>query len=218
MPTESPRTRRAPADDGLFIVGLVGRAGSGKSTVARTLASEGAVVIDADALGHQVTDRNPEVRRALQKEYGAGVYKEDGTLDRAQVAARVFADPDARRRLDQLVHPRILEAIRERVDGLRAEGTRGVVVIDAALMLQWGLERHCDAVLAVTAPDAEKVRRLGTARGWTETEARARLGAQWTDERYASAADLTIDNHGSLGELEDAARHALRTLRQRARA
>lgn len=218
MPTEARRERRAPADDGLFIVGLVGRAGSGKSTVAQTLASEGAIVIDADRIGHQVTDGDAEVRRALEREYSAEVYRPDGTLDRARVAAKVFADPQARRRLDELVHPRILEVIRERLQQLRAAGTRAVVMIDAALMLQWGLERHCDAVLAVTAPEAEQVRRLRSARGWTEAQARARLGAQWSDERYATAADEVIDNRGSIDELKDAARDALRTLQQRTKA
>ena len=217
MPTEARRERRAKADDGLFIVGLVGRAGSGKSTVAQTLQSQGAIVIDADRLGHQVTDRDPEVRRALEEEYGAGVYRADGALDRAQVAAKVFADSQARRRLDELVHPRILVLIREQLNGLRAQGTPAVVVIDAALMLQWGLERHCDAVLAVTAPVAEQVRRLQAARGWTESDARARLDAQWSDERYAAAADVTIDNRGDIDELNEAARAALEALKQRAK-
>ena len=218
MPTDARRERRTPAEDGLFIVGLVGRAGSGKSTVAHALQSEGAIVIDADRIGHQVTDQDADVRRGLEAEYGGDVYLPDGALDRARVAAKVFADPAARQRLDTLVHPRILAVIRERLEGLRAQGTRAVVVIDAALMLQWGLERHCDAVLAVTAPEVEQVRRLRAARGWSESEARARLAAQWPDERYAAAADWTIENRGSEGELRAAAHEALRELKRRATA
>src|SRR5262245_40644199 len=167
MSTEAG-ARRAPARDGLLIVGLVGRAGSGKSTVARTLTAEGAMVIEADRLGHEVTDHDPDVRRALAAEYGDAVYRPDGSLARARVAARVFADPAARKRLDQLVHPRILSRIRERLASLRAEGFRGAVVIDAALMLEWGLERECDAVIAVTAPETEQVARLQRSRGWSE--------------------------------------------------
>jgi dephospho-CoA kinase len=218
MPIDSRGARRAPARDGLFVVGLVGRAGSGKTTVAQALASEGAIVIEADRIGHQVTDHDPDVRRALEAEYGDGVYRPDGALNRARVAAKVFADPEARGRLDALVHPRILSAIRERLQGLRAEETRAVVVIDAALMLQWGLERECDAVLAVSAPQTEQIRRLMAARGWTESEARARLAAQWPDERYAAAADWTIENRGSVEELRAAAHEAMRELRSRAQA
>jgi len=120
------------------------------------------------------------------------------------------------RRADDLVHPRILAAIQERLAGLRAEGARGIVVIDAALMLKWGLERECDAVLAVTAPESEQVRRLMSARGWTESEARARLAAQWPDERYAAAADWTIENRGSTEALRATAHEAMRALRSRA--
>ena len=192
MSTDGGR-RRAPAADGLFLLGLVGRAGSGKSTVARALARLGAVVIDADRIGHEVTDRDPEVRAALASEYGPDVYRSDGSLDRSRVAARVFSDPEARARLDRLTHPRILTRIRERLEGLRAEGFRGVVVIDAALMLEWGLERELDKVLAVTAPEPVQIERLGRARGWSEAEARARLAAQRSGTSFAATADEALE-------------------------
>ncbi len=207
MSTE--RARRPRADDGLTIVGLVGRAGSGKSSVARVLAADGAVVLAADALGHAVTDGEPEVRAALAAEYGADVYRADGALDRAKVAAKVFADPAARARLDALVHPRIVRRLRAELDRLRAGGWRGVVVVDAALMLDWGFERECDAVLAVTAAEADRVARQTRARGWSEDETRARLAAQRTDDAFAAAADETIDNRGSEADLARAARAAL---------
>ena len=210
-----PRARRAPAGDGLLIVGLVGRAGSGKSTVARALAADGAVVIEADRIGHEVTDRDPEVRRALAAEYGEAVYLADGSLDRRRVAARVFADPAARARLDRLVHPRILSRIRERIEALRVAGFRDVVLIDAALMLEWGLERECDAVIAVTAPEEQQVARLMRARGWSEAEVRARLAAQRGNESFAAAADVALENRGEIEELERAARAAVATLRAR---
>jgi dephospho-CoA kinase len=209
----STRARRASAGDGLFIVGLVGRAGSGKSAVADALAADGATVIEADLVGHEVTDRDPEVRAALAREYGADVYRPDGRLDRERVAARVFRDPAARARLDRLVHPRLVARLEERLEGLRARGTRGVVVLDAALLLEWGLERGCDAVIAVTAPQAEQVRRLVRSRGWTETEARSRLRAQRTDEAFCAAADVTLDNAGSIEDLARVARAAVAALR-----
>jgi dephospho-CoA kinase len=207
------RPRRGPAADGLFIVGLVGRAGSGKSVVAGALAADGATVIEADLVGHEVTDRDPEVRAALADEYGADVYGLDGRLDRARVAARVFAEPAARARLDRLVHPRLVARIEERLAGLRARGWRGVVVLDAALLLEWGLERGCDAVIAVTASEAEQVGRLVRLRGWTEAEARGRLMAQRTDAAFCAAADVTLENSGSVEDLARAARAAVAALR-----
>ena len=209
----STRARRAPAGDGLFIVGLVGRAGSGKSAVADTLAADGATVIEADLVGHEVTDQDPEVRAALAREYGDDIYRPDGRLDRERVAASVFRDPAARARLDRLVHPRLVARLEERLEGLRTRGARGLVVLDAALLLEWGLERGCDAVIAVTAPQAEQVRRLVRGRGWTEAEARDRLMAQRTDEAFCAAADVTLDNAGSIEDLARAARAAVAALR-----
>ena len=218
MSTERPRPRRAHTGDGLFILGLVGRAGSGKSAVARALIADGGTLIDADALGHQVTDQDPEVRRALAAEYGEDVYLPDGTLDRPRVAARVFNDPEARARLDALVHPRILARAWEALNALRLAGHRGVVVLDSALLLHWGMERSCDAVLAVRAPEEQRIARLMESRGWTEAHARSVLGVQRPDAWFAGAADLTIDNTGTLAELERAARAAVVRLRAERRA
>ena len=211
MSTE-PKLRRAKARDGLVRIGLVGRAGSGKSTVARALVEDGARLIDADRLGHEVTDRDPEVRKALEAEYGPDIYHPDGTLDRPCVAARIFADREARSRLDALVHPRILERIRREWDALRDAGFRGVAVIDAALMLEWGLERDCDAVIAVVAPEAMQIERLWRSRGWSEADARARLQAQRTNEAFAAAADVTLVNQGSAEELRRQARAAVASI------
>jgi len=208
-------SRRPAAGDGLLLIGLVGRAGSGKSTVARALAGAGAVVIDADALGHQVTDQDPEVRAALAAEYGPDVYGADGRLERGTVAARVFHDPAARARLDRLVHPRILDRIRARLEELRAAKFHGPVVIDAALMLEWGLEREVDAVIAVTAPESLQLERRRRARGWTEEEARARLAAQRSNEAFVAAADVTLVNEDTAETLERAALGALEALESR---
>lgn len=209
MSTERSRSRRPHAGDGLFIIGLVGRAGSGKSTVGRAIARDGGAIIDADAIGHQVTDQDPDVRAALIAEYGPDVYRPDGTLDRRRVAARIFRDPAARARLDALVHPRILARAWEAMNQLRLAGHRGVVVLDAALLLAWGMERSCDAVLAVTAPEAVQVARLMASRGWSEEDARSVLGVQKPNEWFAEAADLTLENDGDVAAVERAARAAV---------
>jgi dephospho-CoA kinase len=129
------------------------------------------------------------------------------------VAERVFSDPGARARLDALVHPKIVERILARIATLQARGFRGVVVVDAALMLDWGLERACNAVIAVVAPEAEQVARLVRQRGWTEEEARSRLNVQRTNDEFRAAADVTLDNRGTLKTLERQATEALQRLR-----
>lgn len=209
------RLRRPQSPDGLLIVGLVGRAGSGKSTVARVLAAHGAIVVDADQLGHVVTDTDPEVREALVAEYGPQVYTSAGALDRRVVAAKVFRDHSALQRLNALVHPRIAARLLGQADTLRSQGFRGTAVVDAALMLDWGFERHCDAVLAVIAPEAVQIERLMRSRGWSEADARARLAVQRANEAFAAAADEVLDNHGSEAELEAATLAAIARLEAR---
>jgi len=204
--------RRPPAGDGLFIVGLVGLPGSGKTTVARALERNGARVLEADAIGHRITDGDPAVRAALAAEYGADAYGPNG-LDRARVAAAVFRDEAARARLNRLVHPRIVEHLCEGLEALRRTGFQGVVVIDAALLLDWGFERECDALIAVAAPVEARVERLRVQRGWSRDEAERRAAVQRAGEELRAAADVTLDNEGRPDELERLARESVRRLR-----
>jgi dephospho-CoA kinase len=209
MSPDPARPRRAPANDGLTLIGLVGRAGSGKTTVAGALAARGAHVLDADGIGHEVTDNDPDVREAMLHEYGPAVYLDDGRLNRRLVAAKVFADAGALERLNSLVHPRIIRRIRERIAALPGEGFSGPVVVDAALMLDWAMERECDAILAVVAPEDLQIARLQRSRGWSEAEARRRLAAQRTNDAFAAAADEVLDNRGTEAALSAAAAAAL---------
>lgn len=211
------RPRRSRPTDALLIIGLVGRAGSGKSTVARLLEARGALVLDADRLGHEITDTDPEVRAALIAEYGAGVYDEKGHLDRRQVAARVFTDPAALQRLNHLVHPRILSRLHHHLVQLSARHEPGVVVVDAALMLDWGFEAVCDEVLAVTAPEPQQLARLVSARGWTPEQARARLANQRPPGYFERLADEVVVNDGSEEQLRKATDAALARMLARRR-
>lgn len=165
--------------------------------------------MDADRIGHLITDTDPEVRAALISEYGPQVYRTSGVLDRAQVAARVFTDAGALLRLNQLVHPRILSHLRTSLDALRERGSRGPVVIDAALMIDWGFERECDALWAVVAPESLQIGRLVGGRGLAESDARSRLARQRTNADFAAAADEVLVNDGSESQLEALALSAL---------
>ena len=155
------------------------------------------------------------MRAALAAEYGAGVYGPGG-LDRARVAAAVFRDGAARARLNRLVHPRIVERLRAGLEALRREGFTGSVVVDAALLLDWGFERECDAVIAVAAPLEARIERLRAQRGWSRDEAERRAAAQRTAEALCAAADVTLDNEAGPADLERRARESVRRLREAA--
>ncbi|MEO5987629.1 MAG: dephospho-CoA kinase [Candidatus Eisenbacteria bacterium] len=215
--TDPVCSRRSHPTDALLIIGLVGRAGSGKSTVARLLEARGAHVLDADRLGHEITDTDPEVRAALVSEYGEGVYRGDGHLDRAQVATRVFSDYAALQRLNHLVHPRILSRLHHQLLQLSQRHEPTVVVVDAALLLDWGFDAACDEVLAVTAPEAQQLTRLVSSRGWTPEQAQARLANQQPHAYFERAADEVLVNDGGEAQLREATDAALARMLARRR-
>lgn len=159
------------------VIGLVGRIGAGKSTVARLLAARGARVVDADALAHAVLDE-PEVIREVVASFGGDVLDDAGRLRRSALAGRVFgADPEhaeALRALEAIVHPRVRGRIATALAASRGAGPGdGVVVLDVPLLVQAGWEDECDLLLEIACEDRVRHRRL-EARGWTPAEIAAR--------------------------------------------
>lgn len=167
----------------MLIVGLIGRIGAGKSTVARLLAERGADVIDADRIAHEELETEG-VRAAVAARFGAGVVKSDGRIDRSAVAAAVFGPTSAHaaalRDLEAIVHPLVHRRIAESLDRLRREpapeGGRRVVVLDVPLLVRAGWAKRCDRLLVVECDEAERRRRLA-ARGWSPQQQVAREAA-----------------------------------------
>lgn len=171
-------------------IGLTGGIGAGKSTVAAALARLGAVVLDADALAREAVAPGSAGLAAVTAAFGPQVLTADGALDRAAVARVVFADDDARRRLEEIVHPRVRELTAARVAGLPAEA---VVVHDVPLVVEKGLAPGYHLVVVVSAPVEERVRRLVTDRGMGEPEARRRIAAQADDAARRAVADVWVE-------------------------
>lgn len=178
-------------------IGLTGGIGSGKSTVATLLAARGAVVVDADRIAREVLEPGTPGLSAVVTEFGPGVLTADGALDRAALAAIVFSDDDARRRLDGLVHPLVRHRTAELV---QAAPPDAVVVNDVPLLVETGQAGSYDLVLVVEADLETRVARL-IGRGLTEADARARILAQATDDQRRSVADVVLDNSGTPEEL-----------------
>jgi dephospho-CoA kinase len=192
------------------VVGLVGPAGSGKSTLARALEGPKTLLLDADRMGHQIANHNPEVRAALIAEYGPAVYRRDGGLDRAHVAARVFSDPAALARLNALMHPRIVEWLLASIGNTGY--FQGTVLVDAALLLDWGFEKECHAVIAVTAPRQLQLERLRKSRGWDDAEVARRLAVARSNAEFEAAADKVVENDASEAEAVATLRFAIQRL------
>jgi dephospho-CoA kinase len=184
----------------VLLVGLTGGIGSGKSEVARMLAARGAVVRDADDLARDAVEPDTPGHRAIVARFGPGVLAEDGTIDRAELASLVFADPAARRDLEAIVHPEV----RRRFEAVVREhlGSERVVVLDSPLLVETGRYRDFDTVVLVAAPVETQVARLIQERGMREEDVRARIAAQLPLEEKARVAEFILDNGGTLAELE----------------
>jgi len=176
-------------------IGLTGNIACGKSTVARMLAEKGAYVIDADAIAHEVIRKGTPAYAAILRRFGEGILGPDGEIDRRRLGEIVFRDPAALRDLEAIVHPAVLEAIRER---LQAHPEAPAVVIEAIKLLESGLARACDTLWVVTCSEAEQVRRLMRDRGLSEEEAWVRIRAQPPQAEKIRHADVVIENSGDL--------------------
>lgn len=179
-------------------VGLTGGVASGKSTVAALLEELGATLIDADVVARQVVAVGTPGLAAVVDAFGPEVLTELGALDRAAVARRVFTDPEARRRLEEIVHPLV------RAEAARSEAAAppgAVVVHDIPLLAETGQAASFDAVVVVDVPAAVQLERMQQTRGWTREEAEARIAAQASRSERLAVATHVIDNTGTLAEL-----------------
>jgi dephospho-CoA kinase len=180
-------------------IGLTGGIGSGKSTVSALLAARGAVIVDADRIAREVVEPGTPGLARIVEAFGEGVLAPDGSLDRAALAAVVFAEPEARRQLDGIVHP----LVRARAAELaRAAPPDAVVVNDVPLLVETGQASSYDLVLVVQADPATRVSRL-VQRGLTAEDARARMEAQASDEERRAIADVVLDNSGTPEDLAE---------------
>ena len=184
----------------MLLVGLTGGIGSGKSTVSRLLAERGAIVIDADAIYHELIRAGAAGFEAVVAHFGMGIVGDDGEIDRPKLAEIVFADEAARSALNDMTHPLVGEEMMRRVGEAPSDA---IVVMDIPLLAEGGKDRASTypAVIVVEAPAETRVERL-VARGMDADDARARMGRQASDDERREIATHVIDNSGDLEALE----------------
>ncbi|MCS7276273.1 MAG: dephospho-CoA kinase [Dehalococcoidia bacterium] len=190
----------------MFVIGLTGGLGSGKSTVAEMLRELGAEILNADQIGHQVYAPGGPAYRDIIDAFGTQVLAADGTVDRRRLASIVFQDPQALQRLNAITHPRIREAIRQRLQELAARGVE-VAVLEAALLLEAGWDDLVDEVWVTVCPPEVAARRAAQRSGISMEEALARVRAQMPVEERARRAQVIIHTDT---DLEDTRRQVER--------
>lgn len=184
-------------------LGLTGGIASGKSTVSRIFAELGAIIIDSDVLAREVVAPGTEGLAEVVAAFGPEILTEDGEMDRAKVGAIVFADPDKRKVLEQVIHPRVFLRALE-ID--EAAGEHDVVINDIPLLVETNQADRFDAVVVVDVPTELQVERMVRDRGMTPEEASARIAAQASREQRLAVATYVIENTGTLEELHESVR------------
>lgn len=182
------------------IVAVTGNIACGKSAVARMLQEKGCALVDADKVAHELYAAQPGLVRQLAREFGEDVLHPDGTLNRKRLGSKVFRDPAALAALNRIVHPHLRVALRERV--FSALRVMNRIVVDAALIVEWGAQREADALVLVSAPEPMRLARLMERDGLSRDEAEQRIRSQMPEEEKRPFADHEIVNTGSREELQ----------------
>lgn len=182
------------------IIGLTGGIGSGKSTVAGLLAELGAVIIDADKIGHEVLDTDSQAHEQVVAAFGQRILNTDGSVNRRELGRIVFAERNSLSRLNQIMHPLIYRVVKTKLERYKEQGAR-VVVIEAPLLIEASWATMVDAVWVVTATEANVLKRLEKT-GFSRNEIMARIRSQLTESERIKIADVVINNDYSFDELK----------------
>ena len=183
----------------MTVIGLTGGIASGKSTIAGMLSELGARVLDADKLGHEAYLPHTETWQMVVNAFGSGILGQGGAIDRTRLGRIVFADPKQLQRLNGIVHPQMRRMAEERIEALRREGAR-VVVLEAAILIEANWTDLVEQVWVAVAPEHTVVERLGRL-GTSEEQARARIGAQMSTAERVKHADVVIDTDCDLASV-----------------
>jgi len=185
-----------------LIIGVTGGIATGKSTVMDLLAQQGIRGISSDALAHQAIRKGTPAFKKIVRAFGRNILGSDGQIDRQKLAAVVFPKPNARKRLERIVHPEV-------VRGLKAFVRKhpGVLALDIPLLFEARLQKLVDHIVVVAAPQKQQMSRLLKRNRYTRAQALERIRAQWPQYRKMKAADTVFWNAGTLARLKKQVRH-----------
>ena len=176
----------------MLVIGLTGNLGTGKTEVAQTLAELGAAVINADELGHELFQPGSLTYNEVTAAFGKSLLRSNGEIDRGRLGQLVFADPDRLKKLNRIMHPRIYEIVKQKIEDYGKSGA-GVVVVEAALLVEAGWKPLVDRLWVTTAPEETIAKRLEKSRGLSEEQVLARLRNQMPQTEKMKHADVIID-------------------------
>jgi dephospho-CoA kinase len=184
----------------MIVIGLTGSLGTGKTEVSRILAGLGAAVINADELGHELFRPGNPTYTEVVNAFGKSILKRNGVIDRKKLGSLVFADQAALKKLNRIMHPRIRELVRQRMEEYSRSGAK-VVVLEAALLLEADWKPILDQLWVTTAPEITIAKRLKKSRGLSQNQVLARLKTQMPQREKIKWADVVIDTDCTIDQL-----------------
>ena len=178
----------------MVVIGLTGGIASGKSLAASVLSGLGAAVIDADKVGHEIIAPGTRAYAELIGHFGERILREDGHIDRKKLGEIIFSDAEERKVLNRITHPRILEQTASLLEEIESKNSQSVAVIEAALLIEMGLQEYVDEVWVVVTDEEKQIERLRERSGLKYEEAVNRIRSQLSQEEKAANADKVLYN------------------------
>ena len=183
------------------VIGLTGGTGSGKSTVSAYLKKRGCCIIDADEIARQLTSPGGEALDPIREKFGVSVFYDDGTLDRKKLGNIVFKDEEKLKILEEITTKIVIRKITDKIHQMKESGYEGIVILDAPLLFEFGMEGLADENWLVICEQEQRVNRLMKRDGMERQSIFDRMANQLRDDEKIILADYIIDNSGTLEEL-----------------
>ena len=189
----------------MILIGITGGIACGKTEVSKVFQKKGVIILSGDQIGKEVVERNRMVLEELTRVFGNEILNKKRKLDRRKLGGIAFASKESREKLNQIIHSYLLGELRKRVESLRKKGYKGMVVIDAALIVEWGLQKELNHLVFVQSRREDRIKRLQEQKGYSRREALDRIKSQLPENAKKKLADFVIKNDQGLTELREKA-------------
>ena len=184
-----------------MVIGLTGGIASGKSTISSILKELGAYIVDADIIARSVVQKDEKAYNEIVQNFGKEILMSNGEINRKKLGHMVFSDSEKLELLNHITHPEIIKRVKKKVEEYKHIGAK-VIVIDAAILIEVGLDSYCDSIWLVTVDLETQIRRLMERDKCAYMDALNRINSQYTNEKKSQFADVIIDNNKPIKEVE----------------
>ncbi len=195
------------------IVGITGQVGSGKSTFAKMICRKSSAIINADLIARDIVNNSNEIQNKIRKSFGENYFDDDGQLKRRELGKLVFSNPEQLNQLNLIIWPDMIQRIQDEISLLKTK-TVPNIILDMAVLFETNLNKLCDYIIAVIAPDDMRMIRLKAEREWQQYEIVERQNNQKTAEFLQKNANIVVCNDGSLNDLKMKADAVIKTIFQ----